>query len=55
MKYEEGAKLKQAETKDKVQLATMKTEMIKSLESKGIDPTYLAELRSLDISKIDRR
>eukprot|EP00607_Mallomonas_marina_P006858 CAMPEP_0182427666 /NCGR_PEP_ID=MMETSP1167-20130531/18959_1 /TAXON_ID=2988 /ORGANISM="Mallomonas Sp, Strain CCMP3275" /LENGTH=495 /DNA_ID=CAMNT_0024610065 /DNA_START=74 /DNA_END=1561 /DNA_ORIENTATION=+ len=54
-KFEEGAKLREAEVKELTKLTVMKEQMVKGLESKGIDPIYLAEMKAVDVSKMLKR
>ena len=55
LKFEEGNKLREADAKEMAKLAALKEQIVKSLESKGIDATYMHEMRALDISKLIRR
>jgi len=51
-KFEEGAKLREEEAKSLVKMNMMKEKILKELEAKGVDPTYLAEVK---MAKVDIR
>ena len=54
-KKDEGKKLKQEYTAERVKLETIRDHMIREMERKGVNPKYLSEMKRTDIHKLQMR
>lgn len=54
-KFEEGQKLKDEFSAERVKLGVIRDKMVDDLLSKGINPKYLSEIKMCDIEKMQMR
>lgn len=54
-KFEQGAKIKDAELLEIAKMKAMQEEMMRSLDAKGINPKYLSEMKAVNIEKALKR
>ena len=47
--------MREEEVRKMAKMAVMKEQRVKALEAQGVDPTYLAEMRNVDVAKLDMR
>jgi hypothetical protein len=49
---DEGTKMRQQAIADIARLSAVRDKMVADLESKGVNPKYLTEMKNVDIAKI---
>ena len=52
---DEGTLQRQNNIRDVAKYSAIRDQMVADLEAKGVNPRYLSEMKSVDISKIIRR
>ena len=51
-KQDEGTKIRQDVLKDVAKFQVIRDNMVADLEAKGVNPRFLTEMKSVDVSKI---